>query len=112
MDYYPKFCWISGRQQSGYSKMLLSQGKNWDCWILKYPSGSEIPTHIDSVPNKRHYRFNFILKKAVGGKFSGQTILNLDRLIFFRPDICPHSVSKIESGTRYVLSFGFCLSKC
>ena len=106
--------WKRGRQETGYFKLKLLQLKNFDCYLLKFPQGSEIPEHIDPVMFKRHYRLNIVLKKArVGGKFlahSGKKpIINWPRVILFRPDVTSHGVSKIEKGTRYVLSFGWAL---
>lgn len=40
-----------------------------DCYILKYPEGSEIPPHTDPVPGRKHWRMNVVLKRAtVGGR--------------------------------------------
>lgn len=107
------FKWISGRQSSGYSKMLIASYKfpiPFDFYFLKFPEGSFIKEHIDPVESGyKHYRLNIILKKSkLGGEFiSEKHIFETSRIKFFRPDIYKHSVSKIEKGNRYVLSFGF-----
>ena len=106
------FRWQRGRQESGYDKMLLC-GLLWpikfDCYLIKFPSGSEIKPHIDSVKMGRHFRLNIVLKKAKqGGEFvCEQAIINNPRIKLFRPDLHQHSVTKIEQGSRYVLSIGW-----
>lgn len=108
------FKFEEGRRGSGYQKLSLWMivGKKYgtDGWIIQYPIGSHIPVHIDPIQDSKHYRLNIVLKQAKsGGKFSGQTILNLfDRIIFFRPDIMPHSVSACSS-VRYIFSIGFAI---
>lgn len=106
--------WQRGRQESGYFKRKIFSFASFDCYLLKFPEGSEIPEHIDPVLQKRHYRLNIVLKKPKkGGKFlahSGRKpFLNTSRVIFFRPDATSHGVSKVEKGSRYVLSFGWAL---
>ena len=100
------------RQQSGYDKMpliLFSWPIRFDVYLLRFPTGSKIPAHID--PNKagKHFRMNIVLKQAkLGGKFfCEQPIFETQRIKFFRPDLHFHSVSEIISGTRYVLSIGW-----
>jgi hypothetical protein len=105
--------WDVGRQQSGYLKKLILSSKiplPFDVYLLKFPTGAEIKTHTDKVESGKHYRLNIILKKSVGGDFICQNpIINFSRIKFFRPDISEHAVTKIISGTRYVLSIGFVL---
>jgi len=106
------FRWRHGRQESGYHKMLLA-GATWpikfDLYILKFPEGCELPPHQDSVLQGKHYRLNIVLKQAKeGGEFICKSpIYSSNRVIIFRPDICEHSVSKVESGDRYLLSLGW-----
>jgi hypothetical protein len=111
--------WERGRQNSGYYKMLLAYCKfpayirkyvwGWDLYLLWYPEGSEIPEHVDTIEGYCHYRINLVLKKCLsGGEFQAQsTILSYSRLKIFRSDQ-PHSVTKINQGTRCLLSFGIC----
>lgn len=102
-----------GRQDSGYLKLRLFQLNRFakaDCYLLKFPEGSCICEHRDPVSDGRHYRLNVVLKRpAVGGLLSCEDpIFRLgERLCFFRPDLSRHSVSKIESGSRWVFSVGF-----
>ncbi|MCG7562843.1 2OG-Fe(II) oxygenase [Pseudoalteromonas sp. McH1-42] len=104
--------WESGRQDSGYDKMLLG-GAIWpikfDCYLIHFPAGSEIKQHVDQVTSGKHYRLNIILKHAKqGGEFICQnTLLNWSRVKLFRPDTEPHAVSRITEGSRYVLSIGW-----
>lgn len=101
-----------GRRNSGYLKLKLFLFSRLDCWILKYPENSNIPPHVDNVPekysNKTAVRINIILKSPKkGGIFKcDKYILNTKRVKIFNPTLT-HSVSTIESGERYVLSIGF-----
>lgn len=103
--------WIKGRQNSGYSKLKLLESKllKFDIYLLKYPKGSYIDVHIDPSPEGyEHHRLNLILKKAEkGGTFVLDNVDQIGRIHKFRPDIQEHSLHKIESGTRWVLSFGW-----
>lgn len=101
--------WEKGRQGTGYLKKLLAQGQSWDLYLLKFPKGSNIDGHTDPVPGKRHYRANFVLKRArKGGEFwcRGRRA-GKKRLAVFRPDIEIHGVSYVQRGTRWVLSLGW-----
>lgn len=108
--------WQTGRQASGYDKMLLAYNKigiEFDAYILRFPIGSEIPQHRDLVRHGRHFRLNIILKKSqAGGEFICEKhILNWPRVKLFRSDLYQHAVTKIEGSPRYVLSIGWLLSK-
>lgn len=113
-----RFTWQNGRQNTGYQKITLIEkefkiGKlsGFDFHIIKYNDGDSIPPHIDPVDENQHYRCNFILKKPKsGGEFYCEKYNKFWRFIFFRPDLYTHSVSKCV-GTRYILSFGFCIKK-
>lgn len=106
------FRWQRGRQLSGYDKMLLA-GAIWtikfDMYLLRFPEGSEIAPHVDKVSSGKHYRLNIALKQAIrGGEFICQSpLFEFSRIKLFRPDVCEHSVTKIEQGTRYLLSIGW-----
>lgn len=115
MKVLDKFKWQMGRQSSGYSKVSLFKSMwpvPFDLYLLKFPEGSQIPEHVDTVKEGfKHYRLNIILKKSLsGGEFlSDKSIINWTRVKFFRPDISKHSVTKVVGSSRYVLSFGFLL---
>lgn len=117
MKFLDKFTWKTGRQSSGYSKISLLESMwpiPFDMYLLKFPEGSSIPEHIDTVQaGFKHYRLNVILKKSrSGGEFcSEHSIINWSRVKFFRPDISKHSVTQVVGGSRYVLSFGFLLKE-
>ena len=106
------FRWQRGRQGSGYDKMLLVTG-TWplpfDGWLIRYPEGSHIPPHTDPVTSGRHYRLNVILRSPrAGGEFVCATpIFATRRLKLFRPDACEHAVTRVEGGSRWVLSVGW-----
>ena len=108
------FRWRGGRQRSGYDKMLLAQ--SWlplpfDLYLLRFPTGTEIGPHRDRVESGDHYRLNIILRPALrGGEFQcADPIFASRRIKLFRPDRSEHSVTRIEAGTRYVLSLGWVL---
>ena len=82
------FRWERGRQKSGYDKMLIC-GAYWpvkfDTYLLRFPKGSEIKPHTDTVKSGKHYRLNIVLKSARVKCY----LLNLKQSVvnFFRPDI-------------------------
>jgi hypothetical protein len=44
--------WQKGRQNSGYDKLLLAAVPfpiPFDCYLLRFPEGSQIPPHRDPV---------------------------------------------------------------
>jgi len=110
------FRWQSGRQGSGYDKMLLFT-LPWpipfDSYLIRYPEGSSVPPHKDPVQVGRHYRLNIILKASTsGGEFVCSNPIHESRRIkLFRPDDCEHSVTLVQGGSRYVLSIGWVLGK-
>ncbi len=104
--------WRLGRQNSGYSKMLLF-ALSWpikcDLYLLKFPEGSKVLAHKDEISKGKHYRINFILRKAKeGGIFKCEKcIYESSRVKLFRPDANIHEVSEIIKGSRYLLSIGW-----
>ncbi|MGB1298018.1 MAG: 2OG-Fe(II) oxygenase [Psychrobium sp.] len=92
---------------------MLLAGAIWtikfDMYLLRFPEGSEIAPHVDKVSSGKHYRLNIALKQAIrGGEFICQSpLFEFSRIKLFRPDVCEHSVTKIEQGTRYLLSIGW-----
>lgn len=106
------FRWRSGRQDTGYEKMLLLINPfliPFDLYLLRFREGAEIPSHTDPVREKRHFRLNIIIRQARrGGEFiCSDPIFETHRIKLFRPDISPHSVTRIKKGSRYVLSLGW-----
>ncbi|MGH7241018.1 MAG: 2OG-Fe(II) oxygenase [Candidatus Saccharimonadales bacterium] len=124
--------WQTGRQGTGYQKLLLLESKllHIDAWILKYGVGAHIPMHNDPIPGRKHWRVNVVLWEAQEG--GGPTMAHVNdgktnpnpiwwrprigrrwtlskyvRVAVFRSDLCNHCVSKIEKGTRIVLSLGW-----
>jgi len=104
--------WQKGRQNSGYDKMFLL-GMRWpkpfDMYLLRFPEGSEIAPHTDTVESGAHHRLNVILKHArEGGEFvCSNAIIDSQRIKYFRPDISEHSVTRVNKGCRYVFSVGW-----
>ena len=104
--------WRGGRQRTGYEKLLLLANPYllpFDCYLLRFRPGSEVPEHTDPVDGKRHYRLNIIVRNArAGGVFvCSDPILETRRIKLFRPDKSSHRVTRVEEGTRYVLSVGW-----
>ena len=104
--------WRGGRQASGYEKMLLLMNPflvPFDFYLLRFREGAEVPEHTDPVTDKKHYRLNIVVKNArAGGEFRCPApIYESARIKLFRPDLSPHSVTRVERGTRYVLSLGW-----
>ena len=89
-----------------YSRKLRS-----DLYLFHYPQGSWIPKHKDPAKYGPHFRLNLeIVRPKKGGVFKCQNVVFScfnGRLFLFRADANYHSVSKIEEGSRWVLSFGF-----
>jgi hypothetical protein len=109
MDKNLLFKWVDGREGTGYQILTLVRTSilPFDCYIIRYPTGSYMPPHRDKVKGKKHYRLNLILRRARGGEFVVKNaIFRSSRLNIFRPDLETHSVTKVESGTRYVFSIG------
>ncbi|WP_039988649.1 hypothetical protein [Paraglaciecola arctica] len=76
--------------------------------LVTYPTNHKVMNHIDPVQQGRYYKLNFVLMQPkVGGVFScTKCIINFcDRIYLFRPDKYKHSVSKIGSGKRVLLTF-------
>ena len=76
--------------------------------LVTYPINHSVMNHVDNVQKGRYYKLNLILvQPKVGGVFKCQKcIINLfNRVYLFRPDKYEHSVTKIESGKRILLSF-------
>ena len=106
--------WQKGRQGTGYDKLLILVNPlliPFDLYLLRFPDGTEIPPHRDPVTGRRHYRLNLILwKPRAGGEFVCEDpIFETKRIKLFRSDLSTHSVTKVEGGTRYVLSLGWVL---
>lgn len=76
--------------------------------FVTYPTNHSVMRHIDPVQDGRYYKLNFVIvKPKIGGLFEcSKCIINLfNRVYLFRPDKYEHSVTKIESGNRKLLSF-------
>lgn len=105
--------WIKGRQGTGYEKLKIFQFLNMDCYILRYNTGDYIPWHTDPVPNRKHYRLNIELVRAlIGGRlFIGRENPAAGRIVFFRSDLEEHMVTTILKGKRIVLTFGIAIKE-
>lgn len=102
--------WGKDTYHTGYDIFTLFFSKSFDAYIFRYPEGSYIPKHKDPSCGRRIYRLNFVIKKAKnGGEFKCQKMIFslFSRIHFFRADTSYHYVTKIEEGSRILLSFGF-----
>lgn len=108
------FKWSKGRLSGGYDTItLIKRGfKFWklvgfDCHIIRYSDGDSIPPHTDPTTIGSHHRINIVFKyPKSGGVFSCDKFYKFGPVIYFRPDLYEHSVSKCI-GSRYVLSIGW-----
>jgi hypothetical protein len=122
--------WEPGRQKTGYQKLSISEEAprslldktlallapyrplKWDCFLLRYPTYSEIPDHLDPplAEGWRHLRLNAVVKQSmIGGDLflDGEVVLLVERdAILFWPDQSRHQVSYIERGERLLWSVG------
>jgi hypothetical protein len=111
--------WDTGRQLSGYSKMLLAASKllKFDVYLIKIPVGCGIPEHTDpAAPGYEHHRLNIALKSpCIGtGKMhvKGPAKIFLGgRGILFRPDLYKHRMDPVDfifsNESMYLLSIGW-----
>lgn len=87
---------------------ILFHSQRLNIYLVRYPEGHKVVPHVDMVSEGRLYKLNCILAKpGSGGEFiCEKNIFNLfGRLYLFRPDLYEHRVSKIERGSRWLLSF-------
>ncbi|NMT64423.1 2OG-Fe(II) oxygenase [Marinobacter orientalis] len=93
---------------SNVKTRILFHSRRLNIYLVRYPEGHKIVPHVDMVSEGRLYKFNCVLiKPKAGGQFiCEKNVFNLSgRFILFRPDLYQHGVSKIESGSRWLLSF-------
>lgn len=92
--------------------MLLARSTWADLYLLHMPEGSVIRPHTDPVvEGMAHHRLNVIIKAPrIGGMFTSKGPKRTwiaGRVVCFRPDLVEHEVTKVEKGSRWVLSFGW-----
>jgi hypothetical protein len=94
---------MSGRVRN----RVLFQWGRLSVYLVRYSAGHSILPHVDMVPEGRLYKLNCVLvKPRAGGEFiCERTIFNLlGRIVLFRPDLYRHRVTRIERGSRWLLS--------
>ena len=87
---------------------VLFQSRYFSIYLVRYSAGHQVVPHVDMVSEGRLYKLNLVLvKPESGGEFRCErNLLNWSgRIIAFRPDLYRHSVSRIERGNRWLLSF-------
>ena len=87
------------------ARLALARGigiLGFDVWILDYPPGASVPSHLDPVPLARHFRLNVILQTG-GTRYRGKSLWRLgERVVFFRPDRMVHEVEPCKKRRRVV----------
>lgn len=81
--------------------------------LVTYSEGHFVSRHLDMVSSGRLYKLNFVLvRPKQGGIFETEGVIFslFNRIILFRPDLYEHSVTKIVSGKRVLLSFALRLN--
>jgi len=87
---------------------VLLNSRRLSVYLVRYPEGHKVVPHVDMISEGRLYKLNCVLAKPkAGGEFvCDRNIFNLfGRVYLFRPDLYQHRVSKIERGSRWLLSF-------
>ena len=94
--------------QEKVKNRVLFQSRRLSIYLVHYAAGHAIMPHVDMVSAGRLFKLNCVLvKPKAGGEFiCEKNIFNLfGRIILFRPDLYRHRVSRIEHGSRWLLSF-------
>lgn len=106
--------WVNGRQGGGYSKLTIFESTRFkfDVHLLKLPTGSKVPWHLDPAPpGFEHHRANMELRKARRGGFTifkrGAKFHIANRVYHFRPDTERHFVSEVHDGSILMFSIGW-----
>jgi len=86
---------------------VLFQSARFSVYLVHYRVGHRVLPHVDMIPEGRLYKLNWVLvKPRRGGEFHCERSIFdcLGRLVLFRPDLYRHHVSRIEAGSRWLLS--------
>lgn len=97
--------WQDGRQGKGYSKLCLAKCRWFDCYLIRFSAGFQLPVHSDEVTGKRHYRLNILLRGE--DAYVGDSIFRWWRIVLFRADQ-PHGTTLL-SKDRLLFSIGWSL---
>lgn len=102
------FRWQPGRSAAteNIRKFPIWSCFGFDVYLLKFPKGQLVSTHLDPVEGKKHHRFNLTLwgfwTLTLGEKTTYQSACDGH---LFRPDIVPHSAKFLTDCM--VLSIGW-----
>src|SRR3990167_7740559 len=105
------FRWSTGDRGYEVIRLVdLTWPFRFDCGLTRFGPKVMVPWHIDKVPGMVHYRLNITLRHAIlGGEFeSDHVIFDFWRFRLYRSDH-PHTIHRVEIGTKYVLSAGIYL---
>lgn len=83
--------------------MLLLQASAFDCWLIRYPAGFELPVHTDPLTGAVHWRLNILLRGE--DNFHGDHAWKIGPLTCFQSSK-PHGVLR-TSRPRLILSIGW-----
>lgn len=88
----------------------------WGCYLLEYKEGDARGPHTDHAPGEVHLRLVCMVQPAeVGGQLCvrggvsnllGVVPLRAGDAVEFRADVCEHEVTRVERGTRLVITCG------
>ncbi|MFE8073361.1 2OG-Fe(II) oxygenase [Marinobacteraceae bacterium S3BR75-40.1] len=87
---------------------ILFRSRYLNVYFVRYPEGHKVVPHVDMIAGGQLYKLNCVVRQPKeGGHFECErNLFNLfDRIVLFRPDLHRHSVSKIQRGSRWLLSF-------
>jgi len=109
------FKWTKGRQGTGYEKLtlLLSRHLKLDAYIIRLPTGVDVPRHTDpAVPGFGHHRINITMRAPKRGgvtyiQASDGSSHRAPRAYKFRPDEQVHYVTRIDEGELWLFSIGW-----
>lgn len=95
--------WIDGRQGGGYKKLPIIRCRFFDCWLIKYNAGFELPIHCDEIVGFVHHRLNILIYGE--DAYIGESDWKVWRVTKFVSSL-PHGTTKL-SRPRLILSFGW-----
>ncbi len=92
------------------ASVLLGAPLLVDAWLLRYPVGSEIPSHLDPpIEGMCHVRMNALVLAGAGGLLyldGAEAQFDEGDAQLFRPDVVRHQVTRVERNPRLVFSVG------
>jgi hypothetical protein len=101
------FVWKIGRLNGLYEKMCLFSWRKFDCYLIRFQKGFQLPLHTDPAPNGYiHNRLNILIYGD--DAYVGNYVWKFWRIMFFNAGMV-HGTCML-TRPRMLLSFGW-LSK-